>query len=481
MHRLTVISLGSGGEECLTRQCEAALRKASCLILRTARHPIFLFLEQEDIPRETMDELYESCEDFDTLNRSIAARLRERLEKEEVCYAVTDAAGDSALEELLSQAGEGLRVEFLSGVSHRERCLNAVGATGRDVRFCTGTLFPETRLNPEQDLLLTEIFSRETAGDCKLRLMELFPEETPVRLITGKEETGELKVRTIPLYELDRQKAFDHLTAVYVKGLSFRERDRRDMEDLNAVVRILRSPEGCPWDREQTHESILTNLLEESWEFIQAVKAGDTEHMYDELGDVLLQIALQSEIGRQCGEFDWIDVTSAISEKMIARHTHVFGDTAAATPGQVLTNWEAFKRKERGLATTAQAMRDVSTGLSTLLRAKKVLNKAQNAGLSLTPEELCQELKQGLDQISEKLEKNFPLEKEWKIFLLNTAFLSKLVSIDGDMAIFDQTEAFIRAFDHLEKEYKNAGKSLEGLTFREISVYCNKDTVEGES
>ena len=372
MNRLTIVTLGTGGEAFLTRGVERALREAPRVVLRTGRHPMADFLRQEGVSVETLDALYDECEHFDTFNRAAAVKVLSLLNASPVCYAVSDAAFDETVAQLQRLKPREADVRVLPGVSHADRCLAVIEDAPAGVRLYAAESFLQARISPEEPLLVTEVHSRECAGGVKLRLMDLLPEETPVSFFTGDEVTGELSVRSVPLYELDRQSAYDHLTAAYVPAVPMERRTRYDMDDLVHVMQRLRAPDGCPWDREQTHESLLPSLLEESYEYIQAVRDGDIDHMYDELGDVLLQVVFHAEVARQHGDFDIHDVTTAICHKMIERHTHIFGTEKADTAGQVLDNWEALKRRQRGITTHAQAMEDVSTGLSPLLRAGKV-------------------------------------------------------------------------------------------------------------
>ena len=380
MNRLTIVTLGTGGEAFLTRGVERALHEAPRVVLRTARHPMADFLKEEGIAFETLDALYDECEDFDTFNRAAAVKVLSLLNESPVCYAVSDAAFDETVAQIQRLKPREADVRVLPGVSHADRCLALVADAPAGVRLYAAESFLQTRVSPEEPLLVTELHSRECAGSIKLRLMDLLPGDLPVSFFTGDESTGELALHSVPLYELDRQSVYDHLTAAYVPAVPMERRTRYDMDDLVHVMERLRAPDGCPWDREQTHESLLPSLLEESYEYIQAVRDGDIDHMYDELGDVLLQVVFHAEVARQHGDFDLHDVTTAICHKMIERHTHIFGTEKADTAGQVLDNWEALKRRQRGITTHAQAMEDVSTGLSPLLRASKVQHKAHKVG-----------------------------------------------------------------------------------------------------
>ena len=476
MHQLTIATLGTGGEMFLTRGVERALREAQRVVLRTARHPMAQFLTSEGIAFETLDALYESCEDFDLFNQQAAKTMLSLCKETSVCYAVSDASFDTTVAAIQQLKPSSAKVVLLPGVSHAERCLSLLDNHADALRLYTAEAFLPARVSPQEDLLLLEVHSRECAGECKLKLLELMPEEMTVTFITGNEQTGELKSKKIALYEMDRQKGYDHLTAVYVPAVPMLERTRFNMDDLMAVVARLRAPDGCPWDREQTHESLLPDLLEESYEYIQAVRDEDVDHMYDELGDVLLQIALHTQIAIEHGDFTIDDVTSAVCYKMIERHTHVFGQVKADTAEDVLTNWEAFKREQRGIQTHAQAMEDVSKGLTALLRAYKVQKKARKVGFDFDNAlEALAKVHEEADEVRENIAKGADPEMELGDLFFAAVNVCRLCGKDPDIALTASTNKFIRRFGSMENAIKKAGKSFEGLTLSEMDVYWNAE------
>lgn len=471
MKTITVVTLGTGDAGTLTLGGLEALKAARKTVLRTARHPLAEYLRNEGVAFDTLDALYDECEDFDAFSEAAAKRVMALADKTPVCYAVSDAAFDYTVFALTRLAG-GEHVRVLAGVSHASRCLALVKPQSADARVYAASEFLSARVSPAEPLLLLELHSRECAGECKLKLSALMPEEQAVTFIAGDEASGALKAKQIPLFELDRQKEYDHLTAAYIPDAPMEARTRFDMDDLIAVMTRLRAPDGCPWDKEQTHESLLTNLLEESYEYIQAVRDGDTEHMYDELGDVLLQVAFHAEIARQHGDFDFLDITSAICRKMIERHPHIFGSVKADTAAQVLDNWEAIKRSQRGIKTTSQAMRDVSTGLSPLMRAGKVQHKAAKVGFDFaTALDALKKVLEEADEVRLNLENGENPEEELGDLLFSVENVCRLCDKNPDIALFSATEKFISRFEKREEMIKMSGKRVEDLTLSEMDVY----------
>ncbi len=156
--------------------------------------------------------------------------------------------------------------------------------------------------------------------------------------------------------------------------------EKYNFDDLVEIVSLLRAPGGCPWDREQTHESIKRNLVEESYELIEAIDGGKPEKIADESGDLLLQVVFHAVIGSDNGEYDVSDVTDAICRKLIHRHPHVFGDVSVSGSGEVIKNWDAIKRDDRNQKSIAEELRGVSKYLPQLMRAEKIQKKAEKAG-----------------------------------------------------------------------------------------------------
>lgn len=474
MHPLTIVTLGTGDELFLTRAVEKALHSAGQVILRTERHPMADFLRAEGIVFDSLDSLYEECEDFDIFNKAAAVKLLSLCREGPVCYAVSDGAFDATVATLQRLKPREAQVTVIPGVSQSQRCLALVEGDTCGVRVYTATDFLPGRVSPGENLLLLEMHSRECAGDCKLKLMEAMPEEMNILFFTGSEKTGQLNKQEIPLYELDRQKKYDHLTAAYVPAVSMEGRSRYDMDDLVRVMEILRSPDGCPWDREQTYESLLPNLLEECWEYIQSVRDGDVEHMVDELGDVLLHVAFQAEIGRQHGDFAIGDVTTAICRKMIERHPHVFGQEQAENAAQVLEDWENRKRRQRGYDTIAQSMQGISASLSPLMRAQKVQDKAHKTGFDLAgAEQALSRVREQLFQVENSLKNGHSPGEMLGDALFAIAALCRLSGQQADLILSEATSRFISRFENMEKCIKKSGKSIEDLTLSEMDVYWN--------
>ena len=249
--------------------------------------------------------------------------------------------------------------------------------------------------------------------------------------------------------------------------VDFQYKDSYDVNDLVEIVRILRSPGGCPWDAEQTHESIRRDFLEESYEVVEAIDEGSTEHLKEELGDVLLQVALHSRMEEEKGVFDLNGVADGVCKKLIYRHPHVFGDVAVSGTGEVLTNWEALKRKEKHQATHTDALNSVARSLPALWRAEKVQKKAKKAGFDWP------DVSGALDKLSEELTEfkaavaeQSNVEEELGDLLFSAVNAARFVKVDPEAALQQATEKFIARFRRVEA--LAGDRPMEDMTLEEL-------------
>ncbi|MGI5929377.1 nucleoside triphosphate pyrophosphohydrolase [Pseudoflavonifractor sp.] len=249
--------------------------------------------------------------------------------------------------------------------------------------------------------------------------------------------------------------------------VDFQYKDSYDVNDLVEIVRILRSPGGCPWDAEQTHESIRRDFLEESYEVAEAIDEGSTEHLKEELGDVLLQVALHTRIEEEQGTFNLDDVADGVCRKLIYRHPHVFGDVSVSGTGEVLTNWEALKRKEKHQATHTDALNSVARSLPALWRAEKVQKKAKKAGfdwpdVSGAVDKLSEELTEFKAAVAE----NSNVEEELGDLLFSAVNAARFVKVDPEAALQKATEKFIARFRRVEE--LAGDRPMEDMTLEEL-------------
>ena len=469
---LTVVSIGPGDVFLLNQATVDTLRGASPLILRTDHHPLAAWLNDQDISYVSLDDLYESSDDFDCMNSAMADRVWQlAAEGKHAVYAVPDLLTDRSVDELFRHIPESCsEPEIIPGFSYADfylaRCRGLISSG--NIRIVSASEFLSSFYDPEQSLLITEVDGAITAGDVKAHLSSLFDEESSVWLI----QAGGRPV-SLPLYELDRKKKYDHMTAVLVPGSDFLHHCRNTIHDLLNIMERLRAPDGCPWDSIQTHESLRPYMVEEAWEAVNAIDDNDPDHLADELGDLLFQIVFHASVGKSFGEFDFVDVVTNICTKMIHRHPHVFGSKHVSSPDEVSDTWEEIKRQETGSRTVSESLNDVSPGLPSLKYAIKVNKKAQQLpSWRRNPADIAEEIR-NLSGLLLAADGSLDEKVMGKLLFLCT-HLCHRSDRDAEIILHQAVDRFKSAFSRMENDVKSAGKALETLTFEEICLYLNK-------
>ena len=459
MGSITVVGAGwTRGE--LTLDAIEALKSSEVIVLHTDRCGCAGWLADNGLAFSSLDELYETCDDFDAHARAAAEAVVAASEGRRVAYVVADVR-DQSVSRLIELAGEDVVV--LPGPP-AEGALLAL-ARG-ETRFVAASEWEDYHPAARENCLIRELDTRELAAEVKLRLMEAYPEEWGVWLMQGDSRPA-----SIPLYALDRGERFDHRTCVLVPAQpEITELERYDFGHLNEIIRRLCAPDGCPWDRVQTHESLRTCLLEETYEVIDAIDAGDADHLYDELGDLLMHVTLHAEIARRHGEFDISDVTTSICEKLISRHTHIYGSDVAEDEEQVLRLWGRNKMEERHQHTHTEVLREVTRSLPAMLRAVKVLKRSADVGLCDRDEAA---LRSECEALVARSWDGDDAERRLGEVLLTLAGLARLTHVDPEIALNAAVNRLIDRFEAVEREIIGNGAHFEDLTEETLRKYWN--------
>lgn len=472
---ITVVSLGPGDPKLLTIQSYDALKKGRCLMLRTARHRTADWLREEGIVFSDFDHLYDAYEDFDQLHEEMARQLWTLASNKAVTFAVIDAQTDGAVRALRASCPSDGKVTVLPGITMADSCLSLLPDNfdhAGKVRILPAMDALESAPEPGTPLLITEIFDRVLASELKLHLSDLYGDETAVVFFPSSVKINR-KPLVLPLMEVDRQHTYDHTVCLYVPAMTLKQRERYCFDDLLKVMHTLR--QNCPWDSEQTHESLRKYLIEEAYEAVGAIDEDDMDHLADELGDVLLQIAFHADIAQEVGEFAISDVTTAIVRKLIYRHAHIFGDIHCATADEVSQSWEKLKKIEKGLTTQASVLADVSVGLPALMRAAKVQKKAAQVGFDWDDAiAALPKIHEEAEEVLAELEAGRDPGEEIGDLLFSCVNVARLAGLEPELLLKSATEKFIRRFTAMEKLIISDEKSLEGLTLAEMDVYWNR-------
>ena len=459
---ITVISLGICGKELLTVESMNMLKNADRLFLRTEMIPCAKELREEGLSWTSLDDYYDRYDDFDEMHTAMAEYLwKEVRENGSLVYAVIDARGDGSVRELIRTAGKNEAVTVIPGISlfdlYSAACASLCGAG--QVTVLAASEACETVFDTNQAYLITETDSFIRAGEIKLWMENGYDEEADIHYMTSV--NGKIVCKKIKAMDADRQDQYDHTTAFFIPIIPFEKRQHYSFTDLNRLMDRLRAFDGCPWDREQTHESLKTYLLEEAWEVLGAIDDKDPDHLADELGDLLLQIAFHASIGKDFDEFTSQDVTDHICRKMIYRHSHIFGNDHCENAEEVSENWEKKKRAENGNKTVTESLRSVSNALPGLTYASKVMKKAEHYPW----------WKDRFDEIMNLLREQCSKEA---CDLLSIVAETREKSNDPEILVHNAVQKLISMLESAENCTKMDGNCLERLTNNELDVYLSR-------
>jgi len=438
---ISVVGLGPGDPEALTRAAEAALRSGAPVQLRTRVHPTVRALEAWGLVFSSHDERYRTAEDFDAVYAGIVAELLAAGADGDLVYAVPGhpLVGERTVRMLLAQ--EAVPVRIVAGLSGLEAVYATLGVDpGDGVTIVDAMDIDADSLQPDRAILALQVWSVRVASELKLTLMEVFEDSHEVLVVRGAGIPGEERTARIPLHELDRLPWLDHLTSVWVPA-----GPRRGVPRARALMAKLRAEDGCPWDREQTHATLRRYCLEEAYEVVDAIDRDDDEALEEELGDLLLQVLFHARIAEEEGRFDLGTIADRLSDKLEERHPHIFGSVVANTAEEVLSNWEDLKASQRPEA--SGALEGVAEALPALTRSEKLQQKAARVGFTWPDRTGARaKLTEELGELDEALAGQGDLAHELGDVLLAVANLARMSGVDPELALRAANKRFERRF-----------------------------------
>lgn len=474
--KIILLGLGPGDSSLLTQAALSILENASEIYLRTSQHPTITGFPST-LEVHSFDDLYDRLPSFDDVYAHIIDQVLELGRRPQgVLYAVPGHpfVAEATCPKIARRARlEGLPVQVVEGLSFIEPTLTALGVDPLPHLAIVDALelasahvppFP-----PDSPALIAQIYSTVVASDVKLTLTETYPDEHPVKLIHAAGTPQEL-VEDLPLHAIDQSQSIGLLTSLYLppleKGTSF--------EAFQEIIAHLRAPDGCPWDREQNHQTLRTNLLEETYEALAALDDDDPAHMREEFGDLLLQITLHAQIANEYGEFNINQVIKNIYDKIIRRHPHVFGDWKVDGVETVLHNWEKLKAAERAEVhkenggTEKGILDGVEIALPALAQAEEIQGRAARVGFDWPDtrgvvdkiNEECHELLNAEDLASRK--------DELGDLLFAVVNLARHYDIDAESALRETNTRFRKRFAHIEQSARLQDRPLSDLSLDEM-------------
>jgi len=471
MNQLTILGLGPGHVSYLTMEAYDVLKSSQKVWVRTERHPIIKPLQDQGVTFEFYDYLYEQSESFETVYHGIVENVLENLKLGDVIYAVpgNPFVAEHAVNEILTKwPKEHTRIihgtSFLDAIITR---LNIDPVHG--LRVIDALRLDNASVANDDILVCIQCYNQVVASDLKIWLSRLYEDEHPIAVVRAVGIPDLEEIYPMELYELDRYSNFDHLTSVVVyQNIKTK---RSSFDDLLRIMKTLRSPSGCPWDREQTHETLIPFVLEEAYEVVDAIRSSDSFEIEEELGDLLLQVVFHAQIGDENGDFTISDVLGSICSKMVKRHPHVFADTTVASSDDVLVNWEAIKKEENSHQTVTDVMKKLRPSLPALFRSAKIQQKAAKVGFDW-PDALpvFDKLHEEIGELKEAIEKNEPnmIEDELGDLLFTVVNLARKLDVDGELALHGTAQKFIERFEVVEGEMVKNGLNMSNLTIEEL-------------
>ncbi len=471
---ITLMGLGPGGEKYLTLEAWRVLENATEIYLRTTQHPTVAELPAH-LRIISFDYLYEQEQDFDSVYTSIVAEvLRLGQRPEGVIYAVPGHpyVAEATCPDITRRAQQmGIPVKIVEGVSFLEPTFRAIGVD----------VFPHTALVDALELvtahippfptsapiLIAQLYSSAVAADVKLTLMAAYPDEHPAMLVHAAGTADEL-VESMPLFEIDRSPYVGALTSLYLPSLG----STTSFEAFHEIIAHLRAPDGCPWDREQTHQSLRSHLMEESYELLSALDEGNSSAIREELGDLLLQIVLHAQIASEYGEFSMADVLQGIHTKIVNRHPHVFSGLELKDVNGVLENWERLKAAERTAnGKSEESLLDgVAKALPALVQAEEYQKRVARVGFDWP------DIQGVIDKVCEEIDELRAAQNgdertaEFGDLLFAMVNLARWYTIDAESALRAANTRFRTRFKTIEQAAHTQGRSVADLSIEELDA-----------
>lgn len=476
---IKIVGLGPGSKDAITFGTLELLKSSSNVILRTEKHPTVKYLKEMGIAFQTYDEKYEKSESFDDVYSSIAEDIIKRYsEAGEVVYAVPGhpLVAEKSVEILLKLCKkQNIEAEVLPAVSFIDVVMERLQIDPvRGLKIIDAFDIKNQILDKRIGLIVTQVYNKFIASDVKLALLEYYKDDTEIYFIRAAGVKDTESIRTMPLYELDRQGDIDYLTSIYIPR---DVENNKDFYDLLDIMEKLRSSDGCPWDREQTHESIKKSMIEESYEVVEAIEKNDDNMVIEELGDVLFQIVFHAQLGKEEGIYNINDIISGICSKMIYRHPHVFGDSNCETSSDVIKKWDEIKKNEQGLKSHTDELKHVPKILPALMRADKVQKKAAKVGFDLDSIEGV--FNKVLEEFYE-VKNEYNASKKDRILeevgdlIFSVVNVARFLDIDSEFALNYTIDKFIKRFEYIENEACNNNLRLEDMTLKQMDDLWNK-------
>ena len=423
---ISIVGLGYGSIDDLTIKTFKMLKEAKNVFVNNLEYSIENSFKEEGVVFKDYKELLVNIEKYSELDENtVYAVWGNTFENDEVIIRCKEKNINYNLYE-----GYGIET-FL------ERC---IGEKVGDIITLNSCNISKWNIDKRKSFIITDLISEKDINKVKSELLKVYYKDTDIYHIKAGSNKIEAKYR---IDDIDKIEGLDEQSLIYVKENS---KGKKDIHDLMAVIEVLRGENGCPWDKEQTHDSIKKDIVEESYEVLDAIDNENVEGIIEELGDVLFQVLFHASLGREEEEFSLLDITDGISNKMIYRHPHVFGNTSVNSTEEVLVNWDELKKNEKNFESLSDELTGVAKALPALIRAKKIQKKAKKVGFD------WDDVSGAFDKVKEELNEVIDVYKEGKVsrikeeigdLLFSCVNVSRFLSVDPEEALNLTTDKFI--------------------------------------
>ena len=471
---LAIVGLGPAGLDRLPPRARTFLEaSASSVIVRTMRHPSAADLADVRMV-VSCDDLYESADDFDEVYGAIADRVMGALEVGPTVYAVPGSAvvGERAVAEIRERAAEaGIPVEIIPGESFLDLVYVEAGIDPitTPVKILDGRDLPDPLIF-DAALIITQVDRAEVLADVGAELGRVLSDDTPV-LVLDRLGDADQVVAAHLLSDLGSYRPGPRTTL-------FLDPEPAGWYGLVLTNRILRNE--CPWDRKQTHHSLVSHLIEETYETVDSIRAlpaeapggepdyGSYAEVEEELGDLLLQVVFHATLAREVGAFDVEEVAETIRRKLIHRHPHVFGEVTADDAATVVRNWETIKGEEKR---RDSLMDDIPAAMPSMIRADKVQRRAKSVGFDWDdPDPVFAKIREELDELAAEAHDPVRATEEFGDLLFAAVNLSRHLGVDPELALADANDRFVARIRHMELAATEHGTSLGDLDLAQLDA-----------
>lgn len=469
---ITILGLGPGDPGMITRQAWDILENINELYVRTSQHPALEGLKP-DLRINSFDHLYEREETFSSVYEKIVSQILEKSDRPGgVVYAVPGnpfVAEITGLEIYRRASATGIPVHVVPGMSFIDALVVALEIDPfQNLALVDALELEDMHIPPfttGQPAIIAQIYSRLVASNIKMCLTSLYPDKHPVILVHAA-GTSDQKVEQLRLFEIDRSPNTGLFTSLYVPPL---EQDTSFESFLDVVAR-LRAPDGCPWDKEQTHRSLRPYLLEETYELLSALDEDNAQKVREELGDLLLQILLHSQIASEGGEFTISNVLQGINQKIVHRHPHVFSDVDLKDSQSVVRNWERIKQEEKSAQgnENASSLDSVSPLLPALSQADQYAHRAARNGFDWENiDGVWDKVKEELEEVK-SAENQREVENEIGDLLFAIVNLARWYHVDAETVLRESNTRFRRRYVFMEEVAHKRGVLLSQMSPAEL-------------